>query len=131
MLQQETPEDFVIATGVTTKVRDFIRMAFEEVGVEIEFIGKGKEEKGIVRSCTDRFAFKTGQEIVAVDPNYFRPTEVDLLIGDATKAKEKLGWQSKYTLKEMIGEMVANDVEFFRKHKTLLEAGFHVLPQHE
>lgn len=131
MLQQEQPEDFVIATGKTTKVRDFITMAFKEVGVEIEFKGKGKEEKGIVKSCSNDFAFKKGQEVVAVDPNYFRPTEVDLLIGDATKAKEKLGWQPKYTLKEMVSEMVANDVEFFRKHKLLVEAGFHVLPQHE
>ena len=131
MLQQPTPEDYVIATGITTKVRDFISMAFKEVGVEIEFKGKGKDEKGFVKSCTREFEFKTGQEVVAVDPNYFRPTEVDLLIGDATKAKEKLGWRPKYTLKEMISEMVANDVEFFRKHKLLVEAGFHVLPQHE
>lgn len=131
MLQQPTPEDFVIATGITTKVRDFIRMSFKEVGVEVEFIGNGKDEKGIVKSCTDEFAFKKGQEIIAVDPHYFRPTEVDLLIGDASKAKEKLGWQPKYTLKDMISEMVAHDVEFFRKHKLLLEAGFQVLPQHE
>ena len=85
----------------------------------------------MVKSCDNRFSFKPGQVVVAVDPNYFRPTEVDMLIGDATKAKQKLGWQPKYTLKEMISEMVANDVEFFRKHKALLEAGFHVLPQHE
>jgi len=131
MLQQAEPEDFVLATGITTKVRDFIKMSFEEVGVELEFSGTGKDEKGIIKSCTDEFAFTKGQEVVAVDPNYFRPTEVDLLVGDATKAKEKLGWVPKYTLKEMIHEMVANDVEFFKKHKTLLEAGFHVLPQHE
>jgi len=131
MLQQDEPEDFVIATGITTTVRDFIRMTFRELGAELEFKGKGKEEKGFIRSCDDNFNFKQGQEIVAVDPNYFRPTEVDLLIGDATKAKEKLGWQPKYTLQEMVKEMVAYDLELFRKHKTLLEAGFHVLPQHE
>ena len=131
MLQQPTPEDYVIATGITTSVRDFIRMSFEEVGVEIEFQGKDKKEKGIVKSCNEKFSFKKGQEVVAIDENYFRPTEVELLIGDATKAKEKLGWQPKYTLKEMISEMVAHDVEFFRRHKTLQEAGFHVLPQHE
>lgn len=131
MLQQETPEDFVIATGVTTPVREFIRMTFAELGVELEFKGQGTEEKGFVKSCTNQFAFKTGQEIVAVDPAYFRPTEVDLLIGDATKAKEKLGWQPKYTLKELVKEMVTSDLEFFRKHKTLQEAGFHVLPQYE
>jgi GDPmannose 4,6-dehydratase len=131
MLQQDEPEDFVIATGITTTVRDFIRMTFEELGAELEFKGKGKDEKGFIRSCDDNFNLKPGQEVVAVDANYFRPTEVDLLIGDATKAKEKLGWQPKYTLKEMVKEMVAYDLELFRKHKTLLEAGFHVLPQYE
>lgn len=131
MLQQDQPEDFVIATGITTKVRDFIRMTFEELGTEIEFRGKGKEEKGYIKSSDGSFDLKPGQEVVAVDPNYFRPTEVDLLIGDATKAKEKLGWQPKYTLQEMVKEMVAYDLELFRRHKTLLEAGFHVLPQHE
>ncbi|HWN88678.1 MAG TPA: GDP-mannose 4,6-dehydratase [Chitinophagaceae bacterium] len=129
MLQQDEPEDFVIATGITTTVRDFIRMTFEELGAELEFKGKGKDEKGFIKSCDDNFNFKLGQEVVAVDPNYFRPTEVDLLIGDATKAKEKLGWKPKYTLQEMVKEMVAYDLELFRKHKTLLEAGFHVLPQ--
>ena len=88
-------------------------------------------KKDLLRSCDDNFSLKPGQEVVAVDPNYFRPTEVDLLIGDATKAKEKLGWQPKYTLQEMVKEMVAYDLELFRKHKILLEAGFHVLPQHE
>jgi GDPmannose 4,6-dehydratase len=131
MLQQSEPEDYVIATGVTTKVRDFIRMTFAELGVELEFKGKGLEERGIVKSCDNRFAFKPGQEVVAIDTSYFRPTEVDLLIGDPAKAKQKLGWQPKYTLAEMVKEMVAHDLEFFRKHKTLLEAGFHVLPQHE
>ena len=129
MLQQDEPEDFVIATGITTTVRDFIRMTFEELGVELEFKGKGKDEKGFIKSCDDNFNFKPGQEVVAVDSNYFRPTEVDLLIGDATKAKEKLGWQPKYTLPEMVKEMVAYDLQLFRKHKTLLEAGFHILPQ--
>ena len=131
MLQQDEPEDFVIATGITTKVRDFIRLAFKELGAELEFRGKGKDEKGFIKSCDDNFTLKPGQEVVAVDPNYFRPTEVDLLIGDATKAREKLGWQPKYTLQEMVKEMVAYDLELFRKHKTLLEAGFHVLPQSE
>jgi GDPmannose 4,6-dehydratase len=129
MLQQDEPEDFVIATGITTTVRDFIRMTFEELGAELEFKGKGKDEKGFIKSCDNNFNFKLGQEVVAVDPNYFRPTEVDLLIGDATKAKEKLGWRPKYTLPEMVKEMVAYDLQLFRKHKTLLEAGFHILPQ--
>lgn len=131
MLQQDEPEDFVIATGITTTVRDFIRMTFKELGAELEFSGRGKDEKGFIKSCDNNLNFKPGQEVVAVDPNYFRPTEVDLLIGDATKASEKLGWQPKYTLQEMVKEMVAYDLELFRKHKTLLEAGFHVLPQYE
>ena len=131
MLQQDEPEDFVIATGITTTVRDFIRMTFKEFGAELEFKGKGKDEKGFIRTCDDNFSLKPGQEVVAVDPNYFRPTEVDLLIGDATKAKEKLGWQPKYTLQEMVKEMVVYDLELFRKHKILLEAGFQVLPQNE
>jgi GDPmannose 4,6-dehydratase len=131
MLQQDEPEDFVIATGITTTVRDFIRLTFKELGAELEFKGKGKDEKGFIITCDEKFSFKPGQEVVAVDSNYFRPTEVDLLIGDATKAKEKLGWQPKYTLQEMVKEMVAYDLELFRKHKTLLEAGFHVLSQHE
>jgi len=131
MLQQDEPEDFVIATGITTTVRDFIRLTFKELGAELEFKGKGKDEKGFIKTCDDNFTLKPGQEVVAVDPNYFRPTEVDLLIGDATKAKEKLGWQPKYTLQEMVKEMVAYDLELFRKQKLLLQAGFHVLPQHE
>jgi GDPmannose 4,6-dehydratase len=131
MLQQDQPEDFVIATGITTTVRDFIRMTFKELGVELEFKGEGKDEKGFIKSCNDKFGFTTGQEVVAVDPNYFRPTEVDLLIGDASKAKDKLGWQPKYTLQEMVKEMIDYDLELFRKQKLLLQAGFHVLPQHE
>ncbi len=131
MLQQPEAEDFVIATGITTTVRDFIKMSFQELGVELEFSGKGPEEKGVVSSCTDEYAFKKGQEVVAVDPHYFRPTEVEMLVGDATKAREKLGWEPRHTLKEMISEMVQHDLQFFRRHKTLLEAGFHVLPQYE
>ena len=131
MLQQDEPEDFVIATGITTTVRDFIRMTFKELGVTLEFKGEGKDEKGYIESCDEKFDLKPGQEIVAVDPNYFRPTEVDLLIGDATKAKQRLGWQPQYTLQEMIKEMVDYDLELFRKQKLLLQAGFHVLPHHE
>src|SRR4029079_14523976 len=100
-------------------------------GVELEFKGEGKDEKGFIITRDGNFSFKPGHEIVAVDQNYFRPTEVDLLIGDATKAKQKLGWQPKYTLQEMVKEMVEYDLELFRKQKLLLQAGFHVLPQHE
>lgn len=115
ILQQEKPEDFVIATGIATTVRDFTRMAFAEAGIEIEFIGKNAEEKGIVVSCNnEKYQLPKGKEVVAIDPNYFRPTEVDLLIGDATKAKEKLGWTPTYTLAEMIKEMVASDLETYK-----------------
>ncbi len=114
MLQQDTPEDYVIATGVTTSIRDFLRMAFDEVGIEIEFQGAGVDEIAVVVNCRDeRFQVPEGQTVVRVDPVYFRPTEVELLIGDATKAKENLGWQPEYTLREMIAEMVAADLKIF------------------
>ena len=131
ILQQDVAEDFVIATGITTSVRDFIKMAFEEVGVELEFKGEGVNEVGIVKSTTDKYAFKTGKEILKIDPRYFRPTEVDLLIGDPTKANEKLGWKPKYTLKEMISEMVAADLQEFQQKKILKESGFEVNNQYE
>ncbi len=115
ILQQDEPEDFVIATGITTTVRDFTKMAFAEAGIEIEFNGEGAAEKGIVIACTNpKYQLSSGKEVVAIDPNYFRPTEVDLLIGDASKAKEKLNWSPKYTLKEMIKEMVASDLVTYR-----------------
>ena len=115
ILQQEQPDDFVIATGITTSVRDFIKMAFAEAGIELEFTGAGKKEKGIVTACSNiDYQVKTGKEVVAIDPEYFRPTEVDLLIGDASKAKQKLGWQPKITLAEMVREMVASDLETYK-----------------
>lgn len=112
ILQQDTPEDYVIATGVTTTVRDFISMAFAEAGIEIEFKGEGVNEKGFVKSCSNpAYQLAAGKEVVAVDPEYFRPTEVELLIGDATKAKTKLGWTPKYDLAALVKEMVAKDIE--------------------
>lgn len=112
ILQQNHPEDFVIATGVTTSVRDLVRVAFEEVGIELTFEGSGADEKGIVVKCiNEKYQIAPGTQVVAIDPNYYRPTEVDLLIGDATKAKEKLGWKPKYTMEEMVKEMVRNDLE--------------------
>ena len=120
MLQQEEAEDFVISTGVTTSVRDFIRMAFREVGVELDFKGVGVDEIGYVRTSENpEYEFKIGQVIIKIDPNYFRPTEVDLLIGDNTKAKTKLGWQPEYTLPMLIKEMMQADVELFKKEKYL------------
>ncbi len=131
ILQQDKPEDYVIATGVTTEIREFIRMAFAQVGVEIEYKGSGVDEKGYVKSCTNDFSFKVGQEILAIDPRYFRPTEVDLLIGDPTKAMTKLGWKPKYDVSMLCKEMVEADLELFRKEKVLLDAGFEVKNQFE
>jgi GDPmannose 4,6-dehydratase len=106
ILQQQKPEDYVIATGITTPIRDFVTMAFDNTGIEIEFKGQKEDEVGIVVSCTEEYQIPAGTVVVKVDPRYYRPTEVDLLIGDATKAKEKLGWQAKYTLPELVKEMV-------------------------
>lgn len=116
ILQQDQPEDFVIATGITTPVRDFVRMAFAELGIELAFSGSGVEEKGYVVSCSNAaYQLEIGKEVVHVDPAYFRPTEVELLIGDPTKAKEKLGWQPTYDLCALVKEMVAEDVQQFQK----------------
>ena len=111
ILQQETAEDYVIATGITTTVRDFIRLSFLEVGVELDFLGEGIDEIGKVKRCNNSlYQFPEGKIVVAVDPEYFRPTEVELLIGDATKAKTKLGWQPKYDLAALVKEMMASDL---------------------
>ncbi|QNA45018.1 GDP-mannose 4,6-dehydratase [Lacibacter sediminis] len=132
MLQQDTPEDFVIATGVTTPVREFVRLAFAEVGIEIEFKGEGVEEKGIVKSCSNAdYQLNIGTEVVAVDPRYFRPTEVELLIGDPTKANTKLGWKPKYDLNGLVQEMVAADLDIFKREKLLHESGYKIKNQFE
>jgi GDPmannose 4,6-dehydratase len=111
MLQHSEPEDFVIATGITTTVRDFVKMAFAEAGIIIEFKGEGKDEKAIVAECHHPdYQLPIGREVVSIDPKYFRPTEVDLLMGDASKAKLKLGWQPSYSLKELVKEMVEADL---------------------
>jgi GDPmannose 4,6-dehydratase len=132
ILQQEKPEDFVIATGITTHVRDFVRMAFAEVGIIVEFKGEGVEERGYVVSCSNpEYQVEIGKEVVAVDPKYFRPTEVDLLIGDPTKCNEKLGWKPKYDLKALVSEMVAADVELFQREKLLKASGYSIKNQYE
>jgi GDPmannose 4,6-dehydratase len=132
ILQQETPEDYVIATGVTTHVRDFVKMAFAEVGITIEFKGEGVDEKGyVVNSSNEEFQVAEGTEVVAVDPKYFRPTEVELLIGDPTKSKTKLGWKPKYDLQGLVSEMVAADVELFQREKLLKESGYKIKNQFE
>jgi GDPmannose 4,6-dehydratase len=116
ILQQETPEDFVIATGITTEVREFVRMAFAELGIVLEFKGEGVNERGFVAACTnENYQLELGKQVVAVDPEYFRPTEVDLLIGDATKARTKLAWEPKYDLPMLVKEMVESDVIEFEK----------------
>ena len=116
ILQQEKPEDFVIATRITTTVRDFIRMSFAEVGIELAFSGEGENEVATVVSCSNPlYQVPVGQEVVAVDPRYFRPTEVELLIGDPTKAKEKLGWTLEYDLPALVKDMMSSDVALFSK----------------
>jgi len=116
ILQQEKPEDFVIATGITTTVRDFIRMAFSEVGIEIKFTGEGVNEIATISACNNPlYQVEIGKEVVAVDPRYFRPTEVELLIGDPTKAKEQLGWKLQYDLPALVKDMMESDVKLFTK----------------
>lgn len=115
ILQQDVPEDFVIATGVTTSVREFVRLAFQEAGVKIAFTGNGIHEKGVVVDCQhEDLSIPTGQEVVAIHPSYFRPTEVDLLIGDCSKARQKLGWVPRYNLEMLVKEMIAADIEKYR-----------------
>lgn len=116
MLQQEKAEDFVIATGKTTYIRDFVRMTFQELGIELEFTGEAENEVGKVKSCSNpEYQLPLGKEIVKIDSNYYRPTEVDLLLGDPTKANTKLGWIPKYDVKSLCKEMIESDVQLFKK----------------
>jgi GDPmannose 4,6-dehydratase len=132
MLQQDKPEDYVIATGITTSVRDFVRMSFAEAGIEIKFKGKDEKEVGIVTACSNPdYQLEIGKEVVAVDPRYYRPTEVDMLIGDPSKANRQLGWKPKYDLNGLIKEMVEADIEIFRREKILKESGFSIKNQYE
>jgi GDPmannose 4,6-dehydratase len=136
MLQQDKAEDFVIATGVTTTVRDFIKMSFTELGIEVEFSGKDQHERGVIIDVDQQRAqelglnpdaLKFGQTVVKVDPAYFRPTEVDLLIGDATKARHKLGWAPKYDLEALVKDMVHADLHLVKKDDYLKKGGFKTL----
>ncbi|MHA8097779.1 GDP-mannose 4,6-dehydratase [Aquirufa aurantiipilula] len=116
ILQQDQPEDFVIATGITTTVRDFVIMSFNEVGIELEFKGSGIDEVALVKACHNSlYQVEIGKEVVAVDPRYFRPTEVELLIGDPTKAQTKLGWKLKYDLPALVKDMMSSDIQLFSK----------------
>lgn len=136
ILQQEKPEDFVIATGVTTTVREFIRMAFEELGITLEFSGKDENEKGVIIDVDQEKAkelglnldaLKLGQTVIKVDPKYFRPTEVELLLGDPTKSKEKLGWKLKYDLPALVKEMVLSDLHLTKKDQYLKDGGYQTM----
>ncbi|WP_338791466.1 GDP-mannose 4,6-dehydratase [Bernardetia sp. Wsw4-3y2] len=132
ILQQDKAEDFVIATGITTTVRDFCRLAFAELGIELEFVGENEEEKGIVKSCSNPdYQVQVGTEVIAVDSRYFRPTEVDLLIGDPTKAQQKLGWKPKYNLQQLVTDMILSDVALFKKDKYLQEGGHRIMNYYE
>jgi GDPmannose 4,6-dehydratase len=132
ILQQDQPEDFVIATGVTTSVRDFVRMAFSEVGIEVEFEGEGKGEVARVRQCHgSEYFVEPGKIVLEVDQTYFRPTEVDLLIGDATKAKNKLNWRPKYSIQEVVRDLVQADLKLFERDKILLSNGQEILSNNE
>ena len=132
ILQQDTPEAYVIATGVTTTVRDFVKMSFAEIGVELEFKGEGVEEKGYVVSSTNPdFAVEVGKEVLAIDPRYFRPTEVDLLLGDPTKAMTKLNWKPKYDLAGLVKDMMQADIALFQRDQFLAKSGHQVLNYYE
>ncbi|MCB0761483.1 MAG: GDP-mannose 4,6-dehydratase [Flavobacteriales bacterium] len=119
MLQQETADDYVLATGETHSVREFVELAFGEVGIALDWTGKGVDEKGINKA--------TGEVIVEVDPRYFRPTEVDLLVGDPSKAYKELGWKHRHTLQDLVSEMVKSDVELFKRDKYLIEGGHKIM----
>lgn len=137
ILQQDEPEDFVIATGNTTSVREFVQLAFAKAGITVRFEGKGQEERGIIDSVdkelekSSLFNLRPGDVIIEVDPRYFRPTEVDLLIGDATKARKKLGWKPRFNLKSLVEDMVQSDLKLFQKQQTLLDNGYEILNQAE
>jgi GDPmannose 4,6-dehydratase len=129
MLQQDKPIDFVVSTGITTSVKDFIRMSFAKAGVEVEFKGSGKDEKGFITAVhnmpenAELSADAVGKCVVEVDPKYFRPTEVDLLIGDSSKARKILGWKPKYTLEMLVDEMIASDLKHMEREKALRDMG--------
>lgn len=140
ILQQDEPSDYVIATGITTTIRDFIRLAFEEVGVGINFKGENVNEVALLNyidenvfiakvgeDYLEKFKSRIGEEVVGVDPQYFRPTEVDLLIGDATKARTRLGWEPKYSLQSLVEDMMQSDIKLMKKESYLKEGGYKIL----
>ena len=132
ILQHDKPEDWVIATGRSTSIRDFIKMAFSHIGVELEFKGSGVNEIAFIASSSNKkYNLEIGKEVLGVDPKYFRPTEVDLLIGDPTKAKEKLGWTPETSLEDLVKEMIESDLKLFEKDKYLKDGGHQTLNYYE
>jgi GDPmannose 4,6-dehydratase len=132
MLQQDTPEDYVIATGKTTEVRDFVKKAFAFVGVELEFRGEGQDEKGYIAACHHpQYQVEKGHCVLEVDPRYFRPTEVDMLLGDPSKAREKLGWKLEFNLEDLVADMMQSDLKLMKKEQFLKNGGFNILNYYE
>ena len=128
ILQADEAEDWVIATGKTTSVRDFVKMSFAEVGIVLDFIGEGAEERAVVRSCNNsEYQIEVGTEVLSVDPKYYRPTEVDLLIGDPTKANTKLGWTPEFDLKSLVKDMMSGDIKLMKQDQYLKDGGFKTL----
>jgi GDPmannose 4,6-dehydratase len=125
ILQSDVPEDWVVATGNKSSVRDFVRMSFAYTGIKLRFECEGKDEKGIVVSCSNpKYQLEEGKVVVLVDSNYFRPTEVDALIGDPSKANKKLGWSPKYNLEDLVNEMMESDLKLMSKDQYLKEGGY-------
>ena len=128
ILQAEEAEDWVIATGTTTTIRDFVKMAFSYIGIELEFTGKGINEKATIFKCNNpSYQLEIGKEILSIDPKYFRPTEVDLLVGDPTKAKTKLGWELEYDLPALVKDMMQSDIKLMTKDQYLRNGGYETL----
>ena len=128
ILQAEEPEDWVIATGKTTTVREFVRLSFKEVGIELAFKGSGVNEKAFVVSCDNKqYQLELGKEVLSIDPSYFRPTEVDLLIGDPSKAKKKLGWIPEHDLASLVKDMMQSDIKLMKKDQYLKDGGYTTL----
>ena len=132
ILQADEPEDWVIATGVTTTVRDFVKMSFAYAGIALVFKGTGVEEKAYVVSCSNpEYQLEVGKEVVCVDPKYFRPTEVDLLLGDPTKAEQKLGWIREYDLNDLVSDMMESDLKLMTQDVYLKEGGYKIMSYFE
>ena len=132
ILQADSPEDWVIATGITTTVREFVKLAFNEIGIELEFKGNGKNEKGFIKKCNNsKYNLEVGKEVISIDPRYFRPTEVELLIGDPTKAKTKLNWVPEFDLNSLVKDMMKNDIKLMKKKQYLEKGGFKIPDYYE